>query len=101
METRNQILSMIQEFGNPAKNASTLKFGGWGEAGDPDVRGRVILKRILREWSRDSAVGIVTAVRAGRSGVRIPSRARNFISSPNPVAHQTSNAMGTGVISQG
>jgi hypothetical protein len=33
METRNQILSMIQKFGNPAKNASTFKFGGWGEAG--------------------------------------------------------------------
>jgi hypothetical protein len=76
METRNQILSMIQKFGNPTKNASTFKFGGWGwsrkerdNLGGLDVNGSVILKRILKEWSRDSAVGIVTTVPAGRSDV--------------------------------
>jgi len=47
--------------------------------GDLDVHGRVILKRILKEWGRDSAVGIVTTFRAGRCGVRIPSRTRNFL----------------------
>ena len=85
METRNQFLSMIQKSVNPAKNASTFKFGGWGwspkerdHLGDLDIHGRVILKRILKEWSRDSAVGIVTTFRAGRCGVRIPSRAKKI-----------------------
>ena len=73
--------------------------------GDIDVGGRVILKRIWKEWSRDGVVGIMTTLRTQGTGVRISTRTRGLsllqLVQTGSEAYPAFNSMGTGFLSRG